>query len=433
MSKREEFNNKVSKVKIALILIIGVILGVSCVFTKQIDKLLGIGDKDAGFVSGEIIENSKLSVHYIDVGQGDSTLICLPDGKTMLIDVSVASAGDTVVDYLEALEIETIDYFVATHSDADHIGSVKKVFEAFEIKNVYRPFQISVDKSGVPTTYEKLGSYITDTTLDCNQVSTSTYAKFIECAYTETYKEGGVTKEAEVYCFYDGLVIESTVQDQEYVIEFFAPLVVNGYSAFDYSLTETYGYPTISYGNNTNNHSPVILFECDQTSFMFTGDAEKEVEEDFLASLNQAEKDRFENIDVFQAGHHGSDTSNTQELLNLITPTYVVASCGVDTRYRLPDEEVVKRIQNLPHSVNDYFLTTAESGNIVFGFKDDGSLAYTANKSGEKQVTIYWWEIAVGLFVVITIIIISVKVTTNKKATAKRIVSTTKRVSKKFR
>lgn len=433
MSKREEFNKKVITIKLVLILVVGIILGVSCIFSKQIENLLGIGDKESGFVSSEILQDSKLSVHYIDVGQGDSTLICLPDGKVMLIDVGESYAGDEVVNYLEALEIEVIDYFVLTHSDSDHSGGVKKVFEAFEIKTIYRPFQLSVDESGAPTAHENLSAYLADSSLDCNQVDTVVYANFLKYAYTETYTEGGDIKNADVWCFYDGLVIESTTQGEEYVIEFFAPLRVQGYSSFDYTATQTYGYPTKSYGNNTNNHSPVILLECAETSFVFTGDAEKNAERDFVNSLSTAEKDRFENVDVFQAGHHGSDTSNTEELLNLITPTYVVASCGENNKHGHPDEEVVGRIQNLPHSVNDYFLTTAESGNIVFAFKDDGTLAYTALKAGDMQVTIYWWHIAVGAFLAISIIIICVKVTTNKKATAKRIVSTTKRVSKKFR
>lgn len=432
MSKREEFNKKVITIKLVLILVVGIILGVSCIFSKQIENLLGIGDKESGFVSSEILQDSKLSVHYIDVGQGDSTLICLPDGKVMLIDAGTSKAGDYVVNYIKALEIDTIDYFVATHSDADHVGGAEKVFDAFQIKTVYRPFQISV-KNGVPTQYEKLASYITDDTLDCNQATEGVYAEFLRCAYTETYSDGAETKNAEVWCSYDGIVIDSTLSAEEFSIEFFAPVRVQGYSAFDYAQTQTYGYPTKSYTSHSdNNASPIMLLEYNESSFMFTGDAAFDAEEDFLASLTTDEESRFNDIDVYQAGHHGSNTSNSQELLELITPTYVVVSCK-NSAYGHPGEDFVERLKTLPHEVNDYLLITEKIGNIVFAFKDDGTLAYTALKAGDMQVTIYWWHIAVGAFLAISIIIICVKVTTNKKATAKRIVSTTKRVSKKFR
>ena len=433
MSNRKEFNKKVFTVKLVLILLVGIVLGVSCLFSKQIENLIGIGENEGNFVSKEVIENSKLSVHYIDVGQGDSTLICLPDGKTMLIDAGKGSASDEVINYLNALEIETIDYFVATHSDDDHVGGAKAVFDEFEIKRVYRPFQIAVGSDGQPTEYEMLGDYADDSGLNCNKATENVYEDFIEAAYTEKYVEGGTTYDAEVWCFYDGIVLNSS-NTEAYTIEFFAPLKVSGYSSFDYATTKTMGYPTKSYSSHSdNNASPVILLEYNNASFMFTGDASYHVEEDFIASLETQEEARFRNIDVFQAGHHGSNTSNSQELLELITPTYVVASCGKNNSYGHPGTEFVERLEGLPHSVNDYLLVTAEIGNVIFGFQEDGSLAYTALEAGASGTIIYWWQIAVGAFVVISLIIICVKVTTNKAATAKRVVSTTKRVTRKFR
>lgn len=423
MGKREEFKSKVSKVKIALILIVGVILGVSCIFSKQIESFLGIGDKSGSYVASEMIANSDLSIHYIDVEQGDSTLICLPDDKVMLIDAGKPAMAQRIVDYIQALEITTIDYFIMTHSDDDHTGGAEAVFNNFEVKNVYRPFQIAVGSNGQPTEYEMLSTYASIAELDCNKATEDAYEAFIRCAYTEV----GAT----VYCSYDGLTIENV--SAGYKFEFFAPIVVDGYDAFDYSATKTIGYPTKSYDEHSdNNASPVILFEHQTSSFLFTGDAGFDVEEDLLASLSNDEKERFKNIDVFQAGHHGSNTSNSKELLELITPTYTVASCK-KSAYGHPGKYFVERLNDIPHSVNDYLLVTEEIGNIIFGFTEDGKLAYTALEAGAIQGTIYWWRIAVGAFVVITIIILSVKVTTNKKATAKRVVSTTKRVTKKIK
>jgi len=72
-------------------------------------------------------------VHYIDVGQGDATLIVAPTGETMLID---AGERGEAAEYLEKHKIETLDYLVFTHYDFDHIGGGDEVLELCEVKNV---------------------------------------------------------------------------------------------------------------------------------------------------------------------------------------------------------------------------------------------------------------------------------------------------------
>jgi len=72
-------------------------------------------------------------VHYIDVGQGDATLIVAPTGETMLIDAG--ERGDAA-EYLEKHKIKTLDYLVFTHYDFDHIGGGDDVLELCEVKNV---------------------------------------------------------------------------------------------------------------------------------------------------------------------------------------------------------------------------------------------------------------------------------------------------------
>ena len=77
----------------------------------------------------------KMEVHFIDVGQGDSILIESPNGKTMLIDGGTKAAGDDVVAYLKSQQISQLDYVVATHPDADHIGGLIDVFAATQVSN----------------------------------------------------------------------------------------------------------------------------------------------------------------------------------------------------------------------------------------------------------------------------------------------------------
>ncbi len=83
--------------------------------------------------------DSGLRVYFLDVGQGDATLIQTPAGENILIDAGNNDKGDEVVAYLEHLGVKQIDVMIATHPDADHIGGLDTVLEALEVKAVYAP------------------------------------------------------------------------------------------------------------------------------------------------------------------------------------------------------------------------------------------------------------------------------------------------------
>ena len=83
--------------------------------------------------------DSKLKVHYIDVGQGDATFIELPNGKTILIDAGEVEAGHAVVNYIKKLKYQKIDYVFATHPHSDHIGGMALVINSFNIGSIYMP------------------------------------------------------------------------------------------------------------------------------------------------------------------------------------------------------------------------------------------------------------------------------------------------------
>lgn len=92
-----------------------------------------------------------LKVHFIDVGQGDSILIQSPNNETMLIDGGPKSAGDDVVAFLKSQNVTDLDYVVATHPDADHIGGLIDVFEAYKVNNF-----VNSGKVHTTETYEEL-------------------------------------------------------------------------------------------------------------------------------------------------------------------------------------------------------------------------------------------------------------------------------------
>ena len=82
---------------------------------------------ESGDISGVI--QSELTVRFLNVGQGDCTLLTLPDGGFVLIDAGVYTNKKAVTNYLEKYGVETIEYMVLTHFDADHIGVAAEVIE----------------------------------------------------------------------------------------------------------------------------------------------------------------------------------------------------------------------------------------------------------------------------------------------------------------
>lgn len=103
------------------------------------------------YLKDPISENSfngegNLIVHYIDVGQGDATFIELPNKETILIDAGEKQEGKTVVNYINELGYDTIDYVIGTHPHSDHIGGLKEVVNTFNIENIYMPKVVANSK-----------------------------------------------------------------------------------------------------------------------------------------------------------------------------------------------------------------------------------------------------------------------------------------------
>lgn len=79
-----------------------------------------------------------LTVHFIDVGQGDS-ILAESDGRFMLVDAGENDQADTVVSYLKGQGVETLDYVIGTHPHSDHIGGLDKVIDTFDVGKVTSP------------------------------------------------------------------------------------------------------------------------------------------------------------------------------------------------------------------------------------------------------------------------------------------------------
>lgn len=88
-------------------------------------------------------------------------------------------------------------------------------------------------------------------------------------------------------------------------------------------------------GKNDNNASIVIQTKYGSRKYLFMGDLEKQEEA----------KRKWNEVDVLKAGHHGSNTSSTQEFLNQVKPKYVFVSAGKNNKYRLPNVKAMERIE----------------------------------------------------------------------------------------
>ncbi|MEC1180831.1 MBL fold metallo-hydrolase [Metasolibacillus meyeri] len=109
------------------------------------------------------VSGNEMSVHFIDVGQGDSIFIQSPNGKTMLIDGGVKGAGKKVVDYLREQGVKKLDYVVATHPDADHIGGLIAVLNSISIGHF-----IDSGKVHTSQTFEEMLTLVMDKNIAYN-------------------------------------------------------------------------------------------------------------------------------------------------------------------------------------------------------------------------------------------------------------------------
>lgn len=244
---------------------------------KEIFNQTNLGEKAP--VSGE-----PLTVHYIDVGQGDSEFIELPNGQTMLIDTGTKGGVESVIKYIEALGYDKIDFVVFTHYHDDHMGGAAKLLKAFDVEKIYLP---KMSEEDTPTT--------------------KYYTEFLEVAV-----EQGKTLSR-------GKSGVSIIKKDGLNIELFAP-VSDSYS-------------------NLNNYSIGLKLTYYQNSFLFFGDGEALAEKEVL-------KSGFDiSADVYKVSHHGSNTSSSEEFLDEMQPKYAVISCGEDNSYGHPDSEILHALQ----------------------------------------------------------------------------------------
>lgn len=239
----------------------------------------------------------ELILTMIDVGQADSFLF-EQNGEYALVDCGTRSTGKDVVQYLNDHGITYIDYVFGTHPHDDHMGGMYDVITSVDVGKVIIP--AVEDGTSTANWYIKLMSELTSGN------------------YEVDYPEVG-----DVYYLGDA---EITVIGQ---------------------LTDA--------GGNTNNYSTVMKVSFGEMDIVMTGDAETQVEEVILQSGQDI------SAEILKMGHHGSDTSTSDEFLEAVNPQYALISCKVGNKYEHPCKSTMDKLE----ARNIEVYRTDECGTVV--------------------------------------------------------------------
>jgi competence protein ComEC len=244
-----------------------------------------------------------LSVHFIDVGQGDAALIVTPHGRGILVDTGGTMGENTdfdigyrvVLPYLRHYGILDLDYLFLTHGHQDHAGGAAGIASQVPIKNIMLSRE------------------------NYTQAVTNLLQMAPHSIHIAVY-EG---QKIEL----DGVVIK----------------VLHANTGMDG-------------GHSSNEVSSVMQASYGKFSFLFTGDLPAQGEEEMIKS------NRNISSSVLKVGHHGSKTSSTLEFLQAVAPDYAVISVGANNSFGHPHEETLQRLL----AQHSKIYRTDQQGAIVF-------------------------------------------------------------------
>lgn len=290
----------------------------------------------SGAFDVDVIKDQDLSIHFLELGNkytGDCTLIKVGDTEILIDAGSRADSVPVIQTYLNQYVTDhTLEYVIVTHAHQDHIAgfatseNVDSLFDLFSVENV-----IQFDK------------HIKNTVVYQNY-----------CREIEDLKTTGTNVYTASECINQNYNLGHNVELQ--------------------ILDQKYYYET---ANNENNHSVCCqIIQNHQKYYLFTGDLEKEGE----LSLIDRNQGKLHRVELYKAGHHGSKTSSSADLLEIIKPKVVcVCCCAGSSEYtknnlnQFPTQEFINRVA--PYTNKIYVTTlcidykagiyTSMNGNIV--------------------------------------------------------------------
>lgn len=287
--------------------IINILIGIAVVFyiifgTNALDD---IKNSTASVINAgeqeaaEVNSGEELMVYFLDVGQADSILIRACNNN-MLIDAGNNEDGALIVSYLKELGVEQLDYVVGTHPHEDHIGGMDDIINNFDIETYMMPDVLSTTK-----TFEDVLTALSNNNLT-----------YLVPKEGSSYDLGS----ADVKIIYVG-----------------------------------------EEGGDLNDASVVLKLTYGDNSFLFTGDATSNVEEELLESNANIKSD------VLKVAHHGSDYSSTNEFIDAVNPEYAVISVGKNNSYNHPSLNTLEKFN--------------KRGIKVYRTDEDNTIIFTSNGS----------------------------------------------------
>lgn len=241
--------------------------------------------------------NNQLEIHIINVGQGDSFLVISPTGKKLLIDAGDTGKGsNSVLPYLKSKGISTLDYIVASHFHADHLGGLDEVING-----------LGGSSKILVAAYDRGGSY-----------NSKAFDEYISAV---------------------GAKRQIILPGQH--IDLGGNVIVKCLASAGY--TEK---GRVYYGSDENALSVVLHLKYNHFDMYFGGDSNSYVEPHI--------SENAQDVDVYKVSHHGSSTSSTYSLLTKLKPEVSVITVGNGNPYDHPHSETISRIIN----INSYIYQT---------------------------------------------------------------------------
>ena len=235
-----------------------------------------------------------LYINFIDVGQGDSTLITTQFNKKILIDGGGSEFGSTfdvgektLLPYLLKKKIHKLDYVIISHFDSDHVGGILTILEELNVKQVLIPKQVEYSEN---------------------------YNKFLDIIKKRNIKikivEEGNTINIDKNTYLDILwPEEKQIKD-----------------------------------NVLNNNSLIVRLCYKNFKMLFTGDIEEIAEQRLLQKYENTEK---LTADILKVAHHGSKSSSIAEFLEKVNPRIALIGVGKNNKFGQPNAGVLDRVNML--------------------------------------------------------------------------------------
>lgn len=248
-------------------------------------------------------QEGELFLTMVDVGQADGFFL-EQNGKTAVIDCGTVSTGKDMVEYLKQQGVTRLDYVIGTHPHEDHMGGMYEIITNFEVGTIVIP------------------------EVTQNDITSKWYAKLMK-----------------------------EIKDAKHTVDY--PEVGEIYTLGDTKM-EVLG-PEEEPESNINNYSIVMKITFGTMDILMTGDAETDLEEEIIASGANLD------AEILKVGHHGSDTSSSNEFLDAVNPEYALISTKVGNKYEHPIKSVMENLRERDIEV----YRTDECGTVVLTITSD--------------------------------------------------------------